>query len=617
MQCIWPGITSGVRRVFVRTSSQQSWQNPNKGSQSKPLTSKLIIILLVVASSVLYFYPKYLGTQENLAAEINEKSVAVLPFSDMSPAADQKYLADGVQEAILNHLAKIKDMRVISRTTMEQYRESNKSAPSIAKDVGVSYILEGSVQRFTDKVRITVQLIEGKSDQHLWSENYDRDLVDIFKIQTEIAKYVAEVLKTTLSSKEKETIESIPTSDLTAYDYYLKGMEYRNRGIKEEDLRFASQMFKRAIEIDSTFTLAWVGLASVSRSMYWYRYNRTEDILVQTKQYLDKAISIDPDLFEVQHEVGKYYYQCEANYALALQIIEKQKSEYPNNDQLHAWLGYIYRRIGQMEKAFEYLDRAISLNRSEYSRWVNAGYTLQILGRYKQAEEYFKTAIDLHPSRDRGYSFLVELYQITGKIEQARRTSGNLNLTNTPWMYVTKSKTELFFRNYDEAIRIIESSPSEFLVYEDEYSTKSMQLGLVYFMMSNRELARTHFQKARQLLENKLKELPEDPRLYSSLGIIYAGLGMKEEAINSGNKALSIMNISLDALEGFYRELDMARILCMIGEYEESITKLEFLLQTNGNLSVELLKRNPFWDPMRDIDSFKALIENPKYKVSF
>ena len=141
-----------------------------------------------------------------------------------------------------------------------------------------------------------------------------------------------------------------------------------------------------------------------------------------------------------------------------------------------------------------------------------------------------------------------------------------------------------------------------------------MQLGLIYFMMSNTELATTHFQEARQLLENKLKESPDDSRLYSSLGIVYAGLGMKEEAINAGNKALSIMNISVDAVEGFYRELDMARILVMVGKYDEAITKLEFLLQRNGNLSVELLKRDPFWDPLRDIDAFKALIYNPKYQ---
>ena len=601
---------------FVRTTSKESWQNPNEGSQSKPLTSNLIIILLVVASSVLYFYPKYLGTQENLAAEINEKSVAVLPFSDMSPEADQKYLADGVQEAILNHLAKIKDMRVISRTTMEQYRESNKSTPTIAKDVGVSYILEGSVQRFTDKVRITVQLIEGKSDTHLWSENYDRDLVDIFKIQTEIAKYVAGVLKTTLSSKEQAIIESVPTSDLTAYDYYLKGMDYRYRSLNEQDLRFATQMFKQAIEIDSTFTLAWVGLASVSRYTYWLRFNRTEENLVQTKQYLDKATALEPDLMEVQLETGRYYYHCEVNYAKALRILEKLKSEYPNNSEMHAWPGYIYRRMGQFEKSFEYLNRAISLNPSSSQEWTTAGATLVYLRRNIKAEEYFKTSIDLNPSNPAGYSQLIRNYLITGDVEKARLWFATNPSVADQWMFLLGSLTELLDRNYDEAIRIIESSPNELLVWEDEYTSKSMQLGLIYLMMSKTELATTHFQESRQLLENKLSESPGDSRLHSSLGIIYAGLGMKEEALKAGIKALSIINISVDAVEGFYRELDMARILVMTGKYDEAITKLEFILQKNGKLSIEMLKRDPFWDPLRNIDTFKALIENPRFLVS-
>ncbi|MEP0132104.1 MAG: adenylate/guanylate cyclase domain-containing protein [Eudoraea sp.] len=601
---------------FVRTSSQQSWQNPNKGSQSKPLTSNLIIILLVVASAVLYFYPRSPGTQEKVASEIIDKSIAVIPFDDMSPGSDQKYLADGMQEAILNHLAKIKDMRVISRTTMEAYRESNKSTPSIARDVGVSYILEGSIQRIANKVRITVQLIQGNSDKHLWSENYDRDLSDIFTIQTEIAKRVAKELNTTISVKDRTLIETIPTTNLTAYDYYLKGMDFRNRSNEEEDLRFAAQMFSQAIEIDSTFTLAWVGLASTSRSTYWYRFNRTEELLVKTKQYLDRAIALDPDNFEVRLEAGKYHYQCKLDYGKALPIFEKLRSEYPNNSQLYAWTGYIYRRMGNFEKSFNSLDRAILLNPSSWNERANAAYTLVILGRYGEAEDYYTTVLDLNPSWDDGYSSLVELYQITGKIEQARRFTRNKNPDDHPWMYMTMSKTELLERNYDEAIRIIEASPSEFLVYEDEFIPRSQQLGLIYLMMSNRELATTHFQEARLILEDKLKELPDDPRLYSSLGIVYAGLGLKEEAVKAGNKALSIINFSVDAIEGYYRELDMARILTMNGRYDEAIKKLEFLLQRNGHLSMELLKRDPFWDPLRDINEFKELIENPKYQLS-
>ncbi len=163
---------------------------------------------------------------------------------------------------------------------------------------------------------------------------------------------------------------------------------------------------------------------------------------------------------------------------------------------------------------------------------------------------------------------------------------------------------------------ILESSPHKVMASQWAYTPKPLQLGLIYYTISDRELAKKHFQEARQVLEDKLSELPDDSRLYSSLGIVYAGLGMREEAMAAGNKALSIINISVDAYRGFSREWDMAMILMMIREYDDSITKLEFLLQQNGYISVELLKIDPFWDPLRELDAFKALIENPKYQIN-
>ena len=600
---------------FVRTTSQQSWRNPNLSSQRKPFTSDLVLTLLVFANAAMYFYPKYLSVQQSLDPGLRDKSVAVIPFIDMSPSADQKYLADGVMEAILNHLAKIKDMRVISRTTMEMYRQSKRSTKAIAREVGVSYILEGSVQRFTDQVRITVQLIEGNSDQQLWSENYDRNLTDIFAIQTEIAKNVAQELKATITAKERTIIEAVPTSDLTAYDYYLKGMDYRNRGNSEADLRFADQMFERAIEIDSTFTLAWVGLASVAREVYWLRYNVSKEHLAEVEKYLQKAIELEPNLMEVRLETARYHYHCQVNYDKALQILENLKSEYPNNDQMHAWAGYIYRRTGQFEKALTYLNRAISLNPSAWPEWSSAGYTMATLRRYKQAEHYLQTAIDLNPSRDRDYFYLTGLYLITGRTEKARAILKKKQNIRDPRVHLYRSQVELQDHNFTEAIRVLESSPTEVFADQNMYTSKSMQLGLIYFMLSDKELASSHFQKARKLLEDKLNQLSNDARLYSSLGIIYAGLDRKEEALIAGNRALSIINISMDAIDGFYKELDMARILLMVGQYDAVIAKLDFLLQRNGNLSVEMLKRDPFWDPLREIEAFKVLIADPKYQI--
>ena len=248
---------------------------------------------------------------------------------------------------------------------------------------------------------------------------------------------------------------------MTAYDYYLKGLDYFYRSYAEEDFRYATQMFERAVEIDPNFTLAWVGLASASRWIYWHHYDKSEEHLAQTKEYLDKAIALDPDLLEVQLETGRYYYQCKLDYTKALQILEKLKSEFPNNDQLHFWAGLVYRRMGQFEKAFEYMDRAISLNPSGWDGWLNAGFTLSILGRYTQAEEYYKTAIDLNPSGTISNNFLALVHITTGEVDKARALLvNNLNIDG-PWIYMARSNVDLFDRNFQKAISILESSPHE------------------------------------------------------------------------------------------------------------------------------------------------------------
>ena len=359
-----------------------------------------------------------------------------------------------------------------------------------------------------------------------------------------------------------------------------------------------------------------MGLASASRWINWWHYDRSEEHLAQTKQYLDRAIALDPDLMEVQLETGRYYYHCKLNYPKALQILEKLKSDYPNNDQLPLWAGLVYRRMGQFEKAFEHQDRAISLNPSGWGHWYEASWTLLILGRYKQAEDYLKTVTDLNPSVGGGYILLARVHLATGEVDKARAVLVNNQNIDDPLMYMNRSNIELMDRNYEEAISILESSPHKVMDDHHFYTPKPLQLGLIYYVMSDMESANKHFQGARRVLEDKLSELTDDSRLYSSLGIVYAGLGMTEEAMAAGNKALSIINISVDAFRGFYRELDMAMILLMIGKYDEVIAKLEFLLQQNGFISVELLKKDPFWDPLRDIDTFQTLIENPKYQIN-
>jgi len=272
--------------------------------------------------------------------------------------------------------------------------------------------------------------------------------------------------------------------------------------------------------------------------------------------------------------------------------------------------------MGQFQKSCDFTDRATSLNPSGWESWNASGATLTMLGRYAQAEEYLSNANNLNPSATIIYIFLARKHLATGEVDKARTLLVNNQNIDDPWIYMMRSQVELIDQNYQEAINILESSPYKVMADQWAYTPKPLQLGLIYYLMSDGELANTHFQEATQVLEDDLTAFQHDSRLYSSLGIAYAGLGKTEEAMAANKKALTIMNISVDAFRGFYRELDMARILLMIGRYDEAIAKLEFLLQQNGLISVELLKKDPFWDPLRDLDGFKALIENPRYQIN-
>ena len=579
-----------------------------------------IIIIGLIAAVAISFFNRSMP-KKKLANLITNKSIAVLPFEDLSSGGDTEWFCDGVTEDIRTNLSKINGIeKVISYTSVMQYKENRPTIPEIGKKLGVSYILEGSVRKQNNQIIITAQLIDARSDTHLWGDNYTRDLTDVFAIQSEIAESVAKELGAKITPDEQANIESVPTSNIEAYDYYLKasdfylkGVDYNNRDLKKENFSYAIQMFEQAIAIDSNYVLAWIGLTQAHSDMYWFYYEGNIDYKIKIKECLDKAIALNPDLLEVQLGVGLYYYRCLLDYPKAIEIFEKLKSKYPNNSELYGWSGYVYRRMGQFEKYIENTDKYISMNPTVWGAYFAKGETLIMLRKYKEAEYYLKTAIELNPSAINSYIFLTKFYLIIGQVDMARTLISEINSHEMDYY---KSNIELNDKNYDKAISILKSSSNTWTVNHEVYTPKQLHLALIYYMMNNREQANIYFQEARFILEEKLDEQQNDSRIFSSLGIAYAGLGMREKAIEANSKAMRIMNISIDALRGVHRELDMARILMMLGDHNNAIEKLEFLLQQNSFLSVELLKNDPFWNPLREITAFKTLIANPKYQVT-
>ncbi len=603
-----------VYQVLCENEPNQQPVTNNKEKRSSKNPYYLLAGIVVVAIAILIVWKVFPSKSKT---EL-EKSIAVKPFWNESNDTTNMYFVNGMMEDIRNNLSKISDLRVISRTTMERYRETKLTASEIAKELGVSYLLEGSVQKIGNQVKVHAQLINAEEDDHIWQDTYIKDISDIklvFEIQSDIAKTIAEQIGVNIKSVEGEQIDAVPTRSPIAYDYYLRGRDYRKRGNNKENMDFAIHMYEKAVEIDTDFVLAWVGLAETSRMLFWLRFGRPEEHLLKAKEYLDKAKKINTRLMEVRFEEGCFYYHCERNYPKALNILEQLKVEYPNNDLVTAYIGYVLRRMGEFRKALEYQKNAILLNPHDGNLWLNAGFTFRTLREYSEAEFYIKKSIELNPIDFNSYVVLLGMYSITGQIEKAKELLvNNKQIIDYPPIILQRANLEILAENYQSAVSIIESLPINEIVQQDIFQSKQLELGLIYRLMKNEEMATKNFNMAKTFFEDRIQDSYDDPRPYSSLALVFAGLGLKEQALELGNKALEIMNFTIEKYGAFATELDMVKILLMVGEYDEALVRLDIIIRQNGSLTVEELKLDPFWNPVRDMEGFKAIIDNPEYQ---
>jgi adenylate cyclase len=607
----------GSVRIFKVTCEREI--NDHRLPDKRPGSGIYYIIgALMLIFFALIFIWKY-PSREPVISEDLEKSIAVLPFNNLSPDLENQYFCDGIMEGILSNLSRIKDLRVSSRTSTEKYREKTTDAISIARELNVSYLLEGSVFKSENKIRVTAQLISALDDSHLWSEQYDRDLEDIFSVMSDISKQVASEIQVIIAPEVKKIIETEPTRDLTAYDFYLRGREYFFREISnEENLRYAIQLHEKAIQIDSNFVLAWVELATCSRLIYWFYYDRSKDQLLKVEKYLNKARSLSPDLKEVRLEEAFYFVHCKYDYDKSINILEKLISEYPNDAQVNYRIAAVYARMGENEKSLEYYNRAILLN-PQWGFFYNASFTLKHSREYSKAEIFLKKALDLNPSNPNIYISLLVLYAKTGQIQKAREFTiefihANERIVEEDDFKIILADIEIFERNYTKAIDVL-GSLSNNLSDQVEFSTKNLHLGLVYRLVNDHDNSMKHFEMERRFLMDTLNHLPDDFRIYNSLGIVYAGLGMKKEALEAGKTALEMMNLTKDISLGFFTEISMVKILTMVGDHEQALEKLEYIMGKTGYITVEMLKMDPFWDPLRNMERFRNIFSNPEFQT--
>jgi serine/threonine protein kinase/tetratricopeptide (TPR) repeat protein len=592
--------------------------------KSKPITSQevtvtfkkrwalvaipMVIILAAALAFLLFNKGKEPPPQRN-------PKIIVLPFENLG-TADDEYFATGIAEGIRYRLSVLHDLDVISGDTANSYKNTGKTTKQIREETNTDYILRGTVQwdkkeGGISRVRIRPSLIQTIDDTQKWSDEIDRDVRDIFTVESEIAEQVTGQLELILKPKEIQAIEVRPTGNDKAYQAYLRGIDYFGNSILQEDLQLAIQMFELAVELDPEFARAYGYLSKVHSYMYHQGYDRTEDRKLMAKEAVDRMLDLEPDLPETHSALGTFYYWCSRDYDRALDELSIAEKGLPNDAGIKAMIGYIRRRQGDFYESINLLKKSLELDPQDLDVAFNIGDTYLALRNYPEAEHYFEKAISLDPMEVRGYIFLALTYWLwSGESRRGGEIIERMPHYDDPLVDYARYYNEMGKGDYPAALEILSKSTFEIMPTEMGFFTKAELEGDAYTAMGEMALARVSYNSARLLLEAEVKKSPLDPRIHSSLGLVYAALGRKDDAIHEGSKAMEIYPVSLDALTGPAFVRNFAVILVRVEEYEKALDQIDYLLSIPFLfLSVTSLQKEVIWNPLRDHPRFKQIIE--------
>ena len=590
---------------------------PSSGKNKKYPVMAVSATVLILAIIGLIFIPKLFKSTGQV-----EKSIAVLPFRNLSNDTTQIYFCDGFMEEILNNLQKIQSFTVRSRTSSDQYRDTKKSITTIGQELNVNYLVEGSVQREGNNLKIWVQLIDTKADKHLWSNDYMREITieQIFSLQSEIARSIAVELKAVLTPEEIESLEKRPTENIEAYNLFLQGNYYYWKSYDSQDFEKSIALYEKVIEIDPGFALAYTRLAQSYLSQFWFYHTRTNEVLNKSRQLIDMVFEIDPHLPQAHLASGVYYYMSFNDYPKALEQLELALKEQPANSEAIYYMACVYRRAGNWEMAKSLFEKASDLDPKNTRILFNTGETFDLMRLFPEALRYYENAISINPDWTYPYRDIIELFlKMDGNTIRARKFPENAAMrqkacqTDSLTLEVVIN-TDICDGKFEDALKLL--SESKFIVFEAQwfYRPRHLYYALVYELMNQPDLERAYYDSTRVLIEEKIAEVPDDPRLYSTLGIAYAGLGMKEKAVAAGEEAVKMLPVEKESWKGVYLVGDLAYTYVKLGMYPEALNKLDYLLSIPGPLSTNILKLDPRWAPLRDLPEFDKIIK--KYTIN-
>ncbi len=599
---------------------------------SKSITRKsgrkldfFIIAVLLLVIGILVFQRLHPTVSPAVSLSL-EKSIAVLPFDNLSRDPDNAYFSDGIQDEILTKLAGIGDLKVISRKSSAKYKSTPEDLKTVARELGVATVLEGSVQRAGDKVRVNVQLLDARIDTHLWAKSYDRDLKDVFTVESEVAQEIADTLRAKLSPGQSDALAAAPTHDTEAYDLFLKG-EYEQRqaesALTPELLDRAEMFYRQALARDPSFALAYARLAYSELFRHWFISNSTSPELAKVKANIDRALAIAPASPDAHLALALFYYWGSRDYDPALRELDRAIELQPSSSDGWNIRAAIHRRRGEWQRALAEFDRAVELNPRDSGHPAEIGATYGALRRWSDAEHKLTHALALDPHSALAARFLARTYiNSTGDIRSARRTfdgvpaDSRLNVNPNERGAIAVMVDERVYldvleKHFSDALKAWDTPPSN--TPEAHLRQLEARVG-IGVLAGQGAVAKPECEQTRALLESRLAERPEDRTSLTALAWVYVCLGRNADAVRVARQAADLLPIEKDAVAGPFFLAGLAEIEARTGQPKKAVKILRQLITApaGGVVSIARLKIDPVWDPIRNDPGFQKLISEPE-----
>jgi TolB-like protein/Tfp pilus assembly protein PilF len=589
----------------------------------RKLTAVIVVVALIAAGLLAFQFLRPKSATMSAAASaatspgMTDKSIAVLPFENLSSDKENAYFTDGVQDEILTDLAKIADLKVISRTSVLQYKSGTaRNLREIGQQLGVAHLLEGTVQRAGGKVRVNAQLIDARTDAHLWAQVYDRPLDDVFAIQSEIAKAIADQLQAKLSPSEKTAIERPPTSDVAAFDLYSRAktllltMSFSAQA--KQNLLQAADLLNQAVARDPQFFLAYCQLASTHANLYFLGLDHTAERRALADTAIQTAFRLRPDAGEAHIARAEIVYRIDLDYSSALAELETARRTLPNDPRIFELTGYIRRRQGQHEEGLHKLQRALELDPRNFLTLQQVALSYQMMRRYAEEVGPLDRALAINPN-DTETKVARALLDLDGKadprplhqtIESIRADSpGAIGSVADNWLNCALAERDA--RQTENALVALGDNifGNEAVIFNHDFCE-----GLVAQMTNDQAKARSAFSAARIRQEKVVQAQPDYGPAVGVLGLIDAGLGRKEDALQEGRRAVELLPIAKDSINGANMIEYFAMIAAWVGEKELACEQLAAATRLPGTVSYGQLKLFPYWDTLRGDPRFEKIV---------